>query len=390
MTGRPGGDEAHAPTAAPAAASTTGATTSAAPTAGAVERPAVPDGTPATADSSTTASPVTTSSSTASATAGGAPAEPLAATVAAGASPTGRPHRQLLAGAAIAGTVLIGLPLLFLGLGEDDKKADSVAVARDASDTVLRDEGPDRQHPGGYAPASPSAAPSPKATRASSPPRAERSTPPTSPTIRPEQPHHQPATRERAEPHTTPGPRAKPSSTPRPKKSPRVHRGTGLPQGPNFDTVKGVVLKNTMTRMCADVPGYGMGTLNGPVNQFTCDGSDRDNQRWDLVVGQRDGGPGGADLFTIRNSGDGYCLDLPDYGAKPSRTPVYQWHCNPGPHDNQMWYLDKKADGAFWIRNRASRNMCLDVGGFYGSGGRDARLTIFECDLRDDHLWSFA
>jgi hypothetical protein len=165
--------------------------------------------------------------------------------------------------------------------------------------------------------------------------------------------------------------------------------GPVLPKSAKSAAASGVLIKNVMTGMCVDIPAFGKGTLNGRVQQHTCDGSAHDNQRWDLVVGQKGGGPNGANLFTIRNTKDGYCLDLPGYGSV-DQGGVTEWHCDPGPRDNQMWYLEKKATGRYWIRNFSSKNrQCLDVSGLNGSGGQDARLTIYPCSLQDDHQWSF-
>ncbi|MCO5969097.1 RICIN domain-containing protein [Actinoallomurus soli] len=164
---------------------------------------------------------------------------------------------------------------------------------------------------------------------------------------------------------------------------------SGLPQGPRFSSVAHVLIHNVMTGMCADLPGSGYGSLNGSVNQFPCVEPDVDNQRWDLVVGQKGLGPNGADLFTIRNSKDGLCMDLPGEGSV-SVAGVVEYYCKPGGVDNQMWYLDKKAPGKFWIRSFSSPgHRCLDVSGLHGSGGPNANLTIYPCSLQDDHLWTF-
>lgn len=151
-----------------------------------------------------------------------------------------------------------------------------------------------------------------------------------------------------------------------------------------------VLIRNVVTGLCADVPAYGKGSPNGGLQQHTCDGSSGDNQLWNLVVGSRSGGPQGATLFTIRNAKDGLCLDLPGYGTV-QQGDVTEYRCHPGAGDNQMWYLDRKASGRYWIRAYYSvGRQCLDVSGLHGSGGMDAKLTIFPCSLQDDHLWSFS
>lgn len=291
--------------------------------------------------------------------------------------PNGRPRKPVLAAAAIAGAVLISVPLLLVTGSDDDRSAGSDR-AEPVGGTVLQGDGPAAtQGAGGYATAPPSATPEKTGTA----------------------PEDKPAkkTEAAAQPRTTPeASAASPSVSPSPKTEkkaaavkPKATPGRSLPQGANFDTTTKVLVKNVMTGMCVDVPAYGKGTVNGPVNQFTCDRSG-DNQLWDLVVAQNGAGPSGADLFTIRNSKDGYCLDLGEYGGRPAGTPVSEFHCDGSTADNQLWYLDKKSAGKFWIRNYASGNRCLDVSGYYGVGGKDARLTIFDCNLKDDHLWSFS
>ncbi|MER6522939.1 RICIN domain-containing protein [Streptomyces sp. NPDC001553] len=189
-------------------------------------------------------------------------------------------------------------------------------------------------------------------------------------------------------------PKKETPAQPAPKKKvaakPTTRAGGALPQSANFATVRNVPLKNAMTGMCADVPNYGKGTVDGPVNQFTCDTTAGDNQLWDLVVSRPGAGPDGADLFTIRNGKDGLCLDLPNFSGQSAGTGVSEFHCRPTSADNQLWYLEKRSDGKFWIRNQSSGGKCLDVSGQHGSGGKDARLTIFDCNKRDDHVWSFS
>ncbi|WP_117208518.1 RICIN domain-containing protein [Allorhizocola rhizosphaerae] len=143
-----------------------------------------------------------------------------------------------------------------------------------------------------------------------------------------------------------------------------------------------VVIWNATTGKCVDIPGYGNGTVNGPVNQYTCDNSTADNQRFifdDLGIG--DG------FYNIRNEKDGLCLDVPNYGSVGSGTLVSEYHCDYSTADNQLYYLEVRPSGYYWIRNVASDgDLCLDVAGF-GTGGNDARLTLYTCSDTDDHLW---
>ncbi|MGW4275459.1 RICIN domain-containing protein [Streptomyces seoulensis] len=150
--------------------------------------------------------------------------------------------------------------------------------------------------------------------------------------------------------------------------------------------VSNVVLRNTTTKKCADIPGYDKGTKAGPVREYTCDGTSHDNQLWDLDVTLPKGGPGGAPLFLIRNVKDQFCMDLRNYGAEPIRTPVAEYTCDGTTNDNQLWWAQKQASGAYWIRNFASDNKCLDVSG-YSTGGNDTPLTIFDCSNTDDQEW---
>ncbi|MGW1813493.1 RICIN domain-containing protein [Streptomyces sp. NPDC002125] len=318
---------------------------------------------------------------TAAASGAGGAAEPPAVTTAAGDPPSPRPNKPLLAAAAIGGSLLIGVPLLFMGMSDDDTRTRPTAASV-SSDVLPHDSGRSGSTPGSYVPASPSATPSPTTG-----PRKE-STGPSPSTRAAADTGPAPASGTRKEAAEKPA-KAAPSPTAAARRA-AVRAGGALPTSARFSTVTGILIKNRMTGLCVDVPNYGKGKLNGSVEQFTCDGTSRDNQLWDLVVNQKGAGPGGADLFTVRNGKDNYCLDLPDYGAKPARTAVYEWHCNPGSGDNQMWYLDKRADGAFWIRNHKSAGLCLDVAGLGGSGGRGANLTVYGCSAQDDHLWSFA
>lgn len=145
-----------------------------------------------------------------------------------------------------------------------------------------------------------------------------------------------------------------------------------------------------MTGMCADIPGYGgKGKINGEVDQFTCiDPRTTDNEMWDIDVKLKGKAPGGGDLFVVRNSTDGLCMDLPGYGAVPGATAVSEYTCDGTLGDNQLWWKEDRGNGKFWLRNYTSNNMCLDVWGKeFGTGGRAARLGVANCYPADDHEW---
>ncbi|MEU1299189.1 RICIN domain-containing protein [Streptomyces shenzhenensis] len=147
-----------------------------------------------------------------------------------------------------------------------------------------------------------------------------------------------------------------------------------------------VLLRNLTTKRCADLPGKGDGQKNGRVQQYTCDEGTDDNQLWNLEVKVAKGGPGGTDLFQIRNVKDQLCMDLAGEGAQPVRSPVVEYTCDGTTADNQLWWLAQQESGGYWIRNFASNNKCLDVSGF-STGVDEAKLTIYDCSVTDDQEW---
>ncbi|MEU0964248.1 RICIN domain-containing protein [Streptomyces sp. NPDC005917] len=147
-----------------------------------------------------------------------------------------------------------------------------------------------------------------------------------------------------------------------------------------------ILLRNTTTKKCADIPGYDKGSNGGPVREYTCNETTADNQRWNLEVRYPKGGPGSAALFQIRNVKDQLCMDMPDYGSAPLSTPITEYTCDGTKADNQLWWIDKQPSGDYWIRNFASDNLCLDVAG-YSTGGNDTNLTLYHCSNTDDQEW---
>ncbi|KPI30531.1 Ricin B lectin [Actinobacteria bacterium OK074] len=147
-----------------------------------------------------------------------------------------------------------------------------------------------------------------------------------------------------------------------------------------------VLLFNTTTRKCVDIPDYDKGKINGPLREFTCNGTSADNQLFDLVVKVAKGGPGGADLFVIRNVKDGLCFDLGGSGPAAAGTHFVEYTCVQNPSDNQTFWIDKQKDGAYWIRNYASNQLCLGVDGD-STGVNDTDLVLDKCTNYEDQVW---
>ncbi|MEV0262796.1 RICIN domain-containing protein [Streptomyces sp. NPDC050617] len=140
------------------------------------------------------------------------------------------------------------------------------------------------------------------------------------------------------------------------------------------------LLRNYATGLCMDIPGFGPGSQNTPVNQHQCDGTDNDNQLWNVRVHHKHKGPGGSDLVLIDNAKDGLCLDVPMFGAMPPGTKLIEAPCTDSFDDNQLWWLDPAGDGTVHIRNYASNHLCVTVGPKDKPEYSDRRLIIEKCD----------
>ncbi|MGW0085414.1 RICIN domain-containing protein [Streptomyces sp. NPDC003393] len=186
---------------------------------------------------------------------------------------------------------------------------------------------------------------------------------------------------------------------PSPAESPKAHTAGGGGEGgestpPPVVPAKNILLRNTHSHKCANIPYYDGGQPKDAVDQWTCDATDQDNQLWNLDVKDRNGGPGGRPLFLVENAKAPHlCMDLDGLGAQPHTTPVQIYTCDGTTANNQLWWLDKQSSGAYWIRNYASSNLCLDVSGRAdGSDGKDdtaegEKLTIYDCSNDDDQEW---
>lgn len=275
----------------------------------------------------------------------------------------GRPKKPVLAGAAMAGAILIAVPLLVMATGkDDDDKSEKVNSARSA-DTVLDDDG---SKSGDFVAESPT----PKKSKTAK----EKETP--------KKTSSPAAEKAAAKPSPSPSHSAKAENTKRTasKKATAAHN---LPS-----VLTRVLIKNNTNGTCVDIPSPGSGPVNGPIHQSACNNSSSDNQVWNVEKKYDSAGPGGAPLFLIRNIVDSHCLDLPAYGGVDGATKVQESICDGTTADNQLWWLDERAKGKFWIRNVASDNMCLDS---YERDSDTRDLIVWPCAPEDqnNHEWIF-
>ncbi|MEV0682130.1 RICIN domain-containing protein [Actinosynnema sp. NPDC050436] len=132
------------------------------------------------------------------------------------------------------------------------------------------------------------------------------------------------------------------------------------------------LLRNVETGYCADLPFFGPGTLDGPVNQWHCRPGSQDNQVW-----QRVDSADSAGSFALRNIAGGLCMDVPYYDAVPTGTPISQYHCDADTDDNQSFTLRPSPTG--WLFTHDKTGLCLGA-----DGGLDARLTLEWCGSAPD------
>ncbi|MGP2436810.1 RICIN domain-containing protein [Streptomyces sp. JW3] len=280
--------------------------------------------------------------------------------------PSGRPRRPLLAAAGIAGALLISVPFLVMAaLGDDDDR--SVATAPVGGTTLDPGTAGD-ELPADYAAESPSPSPSKSAAASKSPsPAGVRAAPQGAENTAEE--------KEPAAEKTTAAAKTKKKKTTATTKKAAGPTARELANAASSQSA--VLLKNTATGKCADLPAYGKGSVDGPVTQYICRDGGSDNQQWNLNVVEASGGPDGASLFVVKNVKDGLCFDLPNYGSVGKGTQLAEYHCNTTRADNQLWYLEPRAGGTYALRNLVS-NLCLGVNGGK-SAGDDARLQVMTC-----------
>ncbi|WP_055497140.1 RICIN domain-containing protein [Streptomyces albus] len=300
----------------------------------------------------------------------------------AGGLPRSRPPKAVLAGLAFVGALLIAVPFLLLGGGDDGEKKPAARTGNaphasaptgpgaDGADGKGTEDG--RQHPGDkdgkhgkHGDDGKHGAKKSDGAAGTEDGRAGHG----------------------GEGHPAAGgaPDAGQGARTSPGHSGGVRNSTVSPAGTDYSTRKNVRITNAFYGYCADIPGTGPGQPDGPVNVDTCAGGSPDNQRWDFVRHGRRGGSGGAYLFEIRNRTDGRCMDLSGSGRLPAGTLVIETAC--AGKGNQLWWAEKRDGGRLWLHNSGSGQQCLNVQGAAGVANINARLEIQPCRGGDDHEW---
>ncbi|MFD5631384.1 RICIN domain-containing protein [Streptomyces sp. NPDC127072] len=281
-----------------------------------------------------------------------------------------RPLGIGLAGVVAAAIVIV--PLIMLGSGSGGA-GDASGQNQAAESSTVKDKTPPT--PLELTPSySPSFSPSPSLS-----PSPSRSPSPSASASKKDKAKTKPKATSR--PKANPEPKPKPKVKTKPKSTPKTTKPAGIPTGR-------VLIKNKKYGVCVDLPGEGSVGVDTKVQDYRCKPSG-DNQDWVLDLVSRNGGTGGASLYLIRNVSSNLCLDLPNYGTVLAQTPVSVFHCRPGREtDNQLWWLKKRPNGTYWIRNQKSGDMCLDVART-SRATETTSVTVFPCSARDDHEWSF-
>ncbi|MEW1550893.1 ricin-type beta-trefoil lectin domain protein [Streptomyces tsukubensis] len=310
-----------------------------------------------------------------------------------GSAAPGRPGKPVLAGAAMVGVVLVAVPLLVMALGRDEEKK----TVTTAAENVLTDE----DDPAGAfvaespAPSPPKPKPVPSATpekkkQGAGPEKADPAAPPGAKTADTGGTGGTDSTGGRGSTGGTgstgsTGGSGSAKTTDRAGSTQKKQKKTS---GSLPSVMTRVLIKNNTNGTCVDIPGYSSGRPDTEVHHFTCNNTNNDNQLWTVEQRYATAGPGGVPLFQIRNVMDGMCLDLPGNGGVGGATGVTEYPCNGTTGDNQLWWLDKRADGKFWIRNFASNNQCLDS---YSNSEQERQLIIWPCapENQNNHEWTF-
>ena len=180
---------------------------------------------------------------------------------------------------------------------------------------------------------------------------------------------------------------APPSSSATPTPPPSVRANQPPVKAADKSTYGPYFIYNFATKECVDLPAFGATSAGDPVTQYPCAKTGTDNQEFAFVPRTTDGS--GDQLYWIKNTDSGLCVDPPGVGTVGSGTVLSEIACLD--NDNQYFRLELRfASGGFeyyWLRDTVAGEMCLDVPG-KAVAGPDARLALVPCLEHDDHEWA--
>ncbi|PWS47978.1 hypothetical protein DLE01_28975, partial [Streptomyces sp. FT05W] len=258
----------------------------------------------------------------------------------------GRPGKAVLAGAAVAGALLVSVPFLIL-VGNDDKGPERTSVA--AAGTVLDGSGPEA--PGDFAvtPAE-TTSPAVKKTKAAEEPVKEK---PVEKVPVPEKAEDAPKAAE---------PKAQPKKESAEKKSDTAKKQPAKAAAPAVTFSGPVSFRSHLSGRCIDVPGHDFSDGKA-LHVWDCNGAPA--QKWQFAS---DG--------TIRIKG--LCLDVANANFSDG-TPIQIAWCNG--NAAQKFALN----GAHDLVNTVV-GMCVDIAGANRNSG--AALQLLHCSGNPAQKWS--
>ncbi|WP_326798170.1 RICIN domain-containing protein [Streptomyces sp. NBC_01808] len=149
-----------------------------------------------------------------------------------------------------------------------------------------------------------------------------------------------------------------------------------------------VLIRNMKYGLCVDLPGTGESAPETRAQDAACEPSGDDNQQWVLDLVDERAGTHGADLYLVRNVASGRCLDVPGEGPGQVGSVIGVDDCVDTDEDNQRWWLNRRPNGTYSIRNQKSADMCLDSART-GQQRPHTKITLFGCTAVNDQQWSF-
>ena len=174
--------------------------------------------------------------------------------------------------------------------------------------------------------------------------------------------------------------KAKAKTTPK-KAAPKATRTPAIPTGR-------VLLKNKKYGFCLDLPGEGSVGVDTRVQDYDCKPTG-DNQDFTLDLASKGTGTAGANLYLIRNVSSNLCLDLPNYRHRPATTPVSVYHCRPGREARQPALVVRQTPQRHVLGPQPEERRHVPRRGPHQQTAVTARVTVVQCNARDDHEWSF-